>query len=408
MKMLSAAVAASRAQPGDSIYLGGCTAEPTAILRAVESECSLWKDIHLYGTFIPGVNTLDYASIGQLAKVSSLFPTHALRHSEQAEKLHIQPLTYYQWSHYLQNQAEIDIAYFQVSPPDASGRVSLGFTVDFIPALVSTRCKFIGVINDHIPFLPNSVLLPTDRFEAFVEDDTPLLELINHQPDDVLLGVAQQVKSLLREGDCLQLGLGNFQQALLASLTEFRDLGLHGGMVSNSVPDLMQRGVFRRGVTAGVALGDTRLYANTPQLAKIEFKPVSYTHDVNVLAKIEQFVSINSILEVDLQGNVNAEYLSGHQVSALGGLPDFINGANRAAGGRVILTLSSTTRDGKTSRVVQRIPSDSAIPIAPALIHFVVTEYGVADLREVKGAKRAERIVAIAHPDFRDSLSKNQ
>lgn len=356
---------------------------------------------HLYGTFIPGVNTLDYASVGEPAEVNCLFPTSALRGSVHAEKLRIQPLTYHQWSHHLQYKAEIDIAYFQVSPPDASGRVSLGLTVDFIPALVSTRCQFIGVVNERMPFLSSSMLLPIERFYGFVEEDSPLLELATSEPDETICGVAHHVKSLLCEGDCLQLGLGNLQQALLASIGDFKDLGLHGGMVSNAVPDLLQRGVFTRGVTAGVALGDSTLYGNTSQLERINFKPVACTHNLNVLAQLKQFVSINSILEVDVQGNVNAEFIAGHRISAPGGLHDFIDGVNRTSDGKVVLALPSTTKDRRTSRVVQRLPIDQPVSVAPELIDFVVTEIGIADLRGAKVAERAERIVSIAHPDFR-------
>ena len=403
MRIVSPAAAAGLAAPGDAIYIAGCTAEPSIILDAVESDPELWRGIHLHGTFIPGVNQLDYTRFGTSCKVSCLFPTPALRRGANPGSLDIVPLTYSQWSDYLRRDSDTRFAYVQVSQPNANGQVSLGLAADFIPALLDTACRLIGIINPGMPYLSGSIDVPVERFDVFVESDHPLPEFADPEPDETMRLIADNVASLLRAGDVLQLGIGKLQPAVLQSLSGLSNLGLHGGMITKAALDLGPD-KFSKGVTTGVALGQHSFYADTARFERVQFKPVSYTHEQSVLAGIDQFVAINSVLEVDLRGDVNAEYIGGTQVTALGGMPDFINGASRSKGGRSILALPSTTRDMKTSRIVQRLSAEHPASIPRADVQFVVTEYGVADLTQASVTDTAQRLATIAHPAFRDSL----
>ncbi len=407
MKLLTPRSAALLATNVESVYVAGCTAEPTTVLDVVLDEPDLWNNVHLFGSFVPGVNNLDYTSCGNLQKVSCLFPTAPMRKSSNSGLLHLLPLTYYQWYRYLQSESGVKLAYVQVSPPDPEGRVSLGLTADFIPALLNTSCRLIGIINPNMPYLVGSRLVPLDRFEAFVESDDPLPEINFYEPDEIMSRIAGHVRNLISDGDVLQLGLGKLQTALLQTLGDCNDLGLYGGMISDAVPKLKQQGVLSKGVTTGVALGEKTFYDELSQIDDITFEPVSVTHNLEVTSGMDNFVAINSVLEVDLQGNINAQYLAGQQVTAPGGMPDFIEGARRSRNGRSIVALPSTT-SGKNqtskSRILSRFPAEQSATIAGDAIDYVVTEFGVADLRNTHAGQRQARLVAIAHPDFKDAL----
>ncbi len=403
-KLISARTAGGLAGRHRAIYVAGCTAEPTSILDAVAVEPGLWRGNDVYGTFIPGVNVRDYCTIGTPQSVNCLFPTAAMRQSPLTEALKINQASYFDWNQYLTNHKDIGLAYVQVAPPDDRNRLSLGLTVDFVPSLLQGSCRLVGLINPDMPSPAHSVSVPLDRFDALVESDAALPEWKAGAADDTMACIARHVCSLLREGDVLQFGLGKLQQALLQSLDGREGLGLHGGMISERVPDLVEQGVFSKGVTTGVALGRAEFYASAEQFDCIRFKPVSYTHNFEVLSGIDQFVAINSVLEVDLLGRVNAEYLSGKKVTALGGMTDFVQGARASAGGRSILALPSTTRNGTVSRIVARLPDGQLPSFEKDDVQYIVTEHGVADMSSDRPNEIIDRLIAIAHPDFRQQL----
>lgn len=417
MNIISDSAAAHLAKPDKAVYFAGCTAEPVAIINAVRQDPELWNNVQLYGTFIPGVNRFDYASLGSSTTVNCLFPTAAMRGGNNARLMQIHPLSYYKWARVLEHKSNIDLVYCQVSPPNDQARVSLGFTADFIPSLLNTKCKLVGIINPHVPFVPGSPSIALDRFEAFVESEEPLPEFTPGDSDTTMNNIAAHVKTLLRDGDILQLGLGKLQQVLLPLLSDMQQLGLHGGMISDPVLDLFEGGVFVQGVTTGVALGSEKFYsdATSANFADFRYQPVSMTHSPSVLSSIDNFVAINSVLEVDLLGQVNVAYAGASQVTAPGGLTDFVKGATSSRGGRSILALPSTSRDGQSSRIVKRLARNQPVSIPRQHVHYIVTEYGIADLQSdlqgengggsgSRAGQVAEKLAAIAHPKFRDSL----
>ncbi|MCC5974725.1 MAG: hypothetical protein JJT81_11815 [Rubellimicrobium sp.] len=246
--------------------------------------------------------------------------------------------------------------------------------------------------------------LPLSRFAALVEADHPLPELAPATPDPVSQAIAAHVVGLLREGDTLQLGLGKLQAAVLARLGAAAPAGLayHGGMISSGMT--LAASSFPGGITTGTALGDAAFYARVPALPGLRFAPVGQTHAIATLAAIPGFVSVNSVLEVDLTGQSNAEALGGRQISGQGGLVDFLRGARASTGGRAVLALPSTASGGRASRIVARLAPGTPVTVARGDVDLVVTEHGVADLREADLATRAQRLAAIAAPAFRAEL----
>jgi 4-hydroxybutyrate CoA-transferase len=211
----------------------------------------------------------------------------------------------------------------------------------------------------------------------------------------------------------IQIGIGKVPAALLASLRDRRDLGLHGGMVSDEVADLHEAGVLtgaRKSQEPGImvctaALGGPQVYDWAGRCPALTFAPVSYTHDVRVISQIDNFVAINSVLAVDLSGQANAEMLDGRQASGTGGLLDFVRGARLAKGGRSILAVPSTAGEGRSSRIVPRLGVGDVISCPRADADIVVTEHGVARLRDKSIDERAEALIAIADPAFRGDLA---
>jgi acyl-CoA hydrolase len=406
MKIFSPAEAAALASPGDVVHIAGCCGEPGAILDAVGAEPSLWRDVHLVGAFIPGVNDRDLSALGQHTTISTIFATGGLRQGRTAGKLRHWPLHYTEFYRFLESPGAVQIGYVQVPPPRNDGTVSFGIAPDFTPALVPGRARLIGLINPAMPDPIAGPRVPVERFEGFVEVDTQLIEYDAGPVDEPTAAIGRTIVSLLAPGDTLQLGLGKVQAAVLQNLGEVEDLGFHGGMISAPILDPLRRSVFSRGVTTGVALGSKTLYREAAENPHIRFAPVGYTHSIHTLADIPRFVSINSVIEVDLFGQANAESMGGQQVSGQGGLVDFVRGARASTGGRSILALSSTANRGSLSRIVAAFAPGTPTTVTRADVDLIVTEHGVADLRHASLEERAERIIAVAHPTFRQVLAE--
>jgi 4-hydroxybutyrate CoA-transferase len=230
--------------------------------------------------------------------------------------------------------------------------------------------------------------------------------------DDPVRRIGALVADMVEDGDCLQLGIGAIPDAVLASVSSRRDLGVHSGMISDGVLDLIRQGAItgarktidRHHVVTGFLLGSAELYAWARQAPQLRLRPVSYTHDAGVLARLDRLVSINSAVEIDLLGQVNSERLGGRAISGVGGQIDFLRAASVSRGGRSILALPSTARGGQVSRIVGHIPAAAVVTTCRTDVDLVVTEWGVASLRGATERERAERLIEVAAPEFREQL----
>ncbi|MGY9031681.1 MAG: acetyl-CoA hydrolase/transferase C-terminal domain-containing protein [Rhodobacterales bacterium] len=299
----------------------------------------------------------------------------------------------------------VDLVIITVPPPQG-GSVGLGLCADFAPAAIAAGARLIGLINPAMPDAVGAPRLPLDRFEVFAETSLQLPELELGTPDEISRKIARRIGDLLPEGATLQLGLGNLQTAILDALRGRDDLGFHGGMISDGLLVALSSGEFRRGVTTGVALGSRSFYERLGAAELIRFAPVDQTHGISTLSGIPKFVCVNSALEIELTGQVNAEYLHGVQNSGQGGMVDFIRGARASEGGMSIMAMPSTANRGAISRIVAQFPPGTPVSVARSDIDIVVTEHGVADLREADMKMRRDRLIAVADPAFRPSLSR--
>lgn len=300
-----------------------------------------------------------------------------------------------------------DVGFVQVSPADANGLHSLGIGVDYAAdALAHTRV-LIAEVNQRMPASAGTPGIPRDRFAAIIETDRPLLHAPTAAPTDVDRVIATQIAALIEDGDTIQIGVGALPDAVLAQLDDRRALGVHSGLISDQIVRLVKAGVItgerkelgRGTVVTGSAFGTDLLYDEVGALP-IEFRPASYTHDPQVLARLASLVAINSAIEVDLAGNVNAETRRGHYIGARGGHGDFSRAAS-ATGRLSVIALRS--HSGPHSTIVPRVET---LTTAGTAVDVVVTEHGTADIRDCSPAERARRLAAIAAPAFREELER--
>jgi|SRR5579871_2900986 len=306
----------------------------------------------------------------------------------------------------------LDVAFIHVSPPDEHGYVSLGVGIDC--TLTAARCAryVIAEINDQMPRTLGDTFLHISKLAAIVETSHPLPEL-KCPPFSILQHrIAENVASLVPNGATLQIGIGGIPDAVLSCLRDRKDLGIHSEMCSDGVIPLIEAGVItgerktlhRGKIVAGFVLGTNKLFRFIHENPIFEFHPTAYTNDPFVIAQNEKMVAINSAIQVDLTGQVCADSIGTKPYSGFGGQTDFVRGAARSKGGKPIVALPSTCKDGKVSRIAPVLDPGAGVVTSRADVHYVVTEHGIAYLHGKSLRQRAEALIAIADPKFRDAL----
>jgi 4-hydroxybutyrate CoA-transferase len=306
----------------------------------------------------------------------------------------------------------LDVVLLQVSPPDEHGYMSLGVGVDC--TLTAARCgrHVIAEVNHEMPRSLGDSFLHVSKVSAIVETSHPLLELEPPPFTALQRHIAEHVASLIPDGATLQTGIGGIPDAVLTCLGDKRDLGIHSEMCSDGVIPLIESGVvngerktLHRGkVVTGFVLGTRRLFKFIHENPIFEFHPTAYTNDPFVIAQNEHMIAINSALQVDLTGQVCADSIGTRPYSGFGGQLDFIRGAARSKGGKPIIALPSTAKNGTVSRIAPVLDPGAGVVTTRADVHYVVTEHGIAYLHGKTLRQRAEALIAIADPKFRDEL----
>ncbi len=305
----------------------------------------------------------------------------------------------------------VDVLLLRVRPHTRPGFYTAGVMVDFLPAMVQAARCVIAEIDERLPITAQDALVAAEDIDVLTECDAEEVLIADPEPTDIDMRVAAHVAGLIPDGATIQLGVGGLPVAVCRALEHHKELGVHSGVISDIIVDLVEKGVVtnaRKGIDAGRIVtgglfGTRRLMAFADGNDMIEMRSSDYTHNQQVLARLPNLYSVNSGVEVDLTGNVNSEIAAGRYLGAVGGQADFVRGAVASPGGRSIMALPSTTPDGKHSRIVVSLEG-RPVTTTRADIDIVVTEYGVANLRGRSFSERAERLRAIAHPDFRDRL----
>ncbi|GAL87669.1 propionyl-CoA:succinate CoA transferase [Sporocytophaga myxococcoides] len=307
----------------------------------------------------------------------------------------------------------VNVALVQVSPPDRFGYCSLGVSVDTTKAVIETAETVIAQINPSMPRTYGDGLIHISNFNFMIEHDSPIYEAKVSPPTEIDKKIGYHVASLIEDGATLQMGIGNIPNAVLASLTNHKRLGVHSEMFSDGLIPLIEKGVVtgedkiidRGKVVATFAMGCKSTYDFMDNNPVIKMKEVSYTNDVANIRKNKKVSAINSAIEIDLTGQVCADSIGTKHYSGVGGQIDFIRGASYSEGGKPIIAFPSVTTKGE-SKIVPYLKTGAGVVSTRANVHFIVTEYGVVDLFGKSMKERAELLTSIAHPDHREFLEK--
>jgi acyl-CoA hydrolase len=406
---VSLQVLAARLGERQTVFIPGSSGEPVELTQLLARDSSLAPRVRFVTTFVPGINALNLAAAGGERRMQVFF--HAPEYAEARRQGNVEycPFSYSTIFRYLADPAtRIDCMVLQVSEPDADGCCSLGPAVEFVAALLQRKCPILAVVNSGVPHIPGSLRLPMDAFECYAKSNVPPAEYDPGPPNAISDVIAGHVGGLIPAGATLQVGLGKVPSQLLQALGQRRDVSFHSGMLSDAVLAFAEGGVLRGGETfvTTVAVGSSSFYRCLARLPGLRIAGVDYTHDPGVLARIPRLFAVNGAIEVDILGQVNAEMVAGRYVSGPGGLPDFAHAARRCNGGLSVIALNSTDASGRRSKIVGAIEAGTPVTVPRHDVDAVVTEWGVALLRGCDLDERARRLIAVAHPDHRQSLQE--
>jgi acyl-CoA hydrolase len=399
-------------RPGDSILWGQATSEPRALTEALVAQRSRLGGV----TTILGYQCSDtlrpehadairFVGIGGVGRNAELYRAGVL----EVLPFHLSAMP----ALIRDGRLRVDVVLVQVSPADEFGRHSLGLAADYLRQAMARARVVIGEVNERVPFTLGDTFVARKELDHVVYTSRPPLELSPRPPRPDEREVARQVVEAIPDGAALQFGIGAVPAAVAAGLIGKRELGIHSGQVGDWLVDLVEAGAVTnvrkaldRGVSvAGVLLGTRRLYDFAQANPALLLRSLRYTHDQGVLRTLDRLFAVNSAIEVDLTGQVNAETIDGLHVGTVGGQVDFVRGAIASRRGRSIIALPSTASGKTRSRIVSQL-TDHVVTTPRSDADLVITEYGLADLRGVSLDDRAQRLIRIAHPDFRDSLRR--
>jgi 4-hydroxybutyrate CoA-transferase len=306
----------------------------------------------------------------------------------------------------------IDVALIEVSPPDSHGFCSFGVGVD--TTLTAAKCAryVVAQVNNYMPRTYGDSFIHVSDIDAVVESSRPLCELKQPVITDMHVAIARNVAGLIEDGAVLQTGIGGIPDAVLPFLMDRKDLGVHSELVSDGVIPLIEAGVITgarknykpRKIIVGFALGTKKMFEFVVTNPIFEFHPTAYTNDPGLIARNDRMVAINSALQVDLTGQICSDSIGNQFYSGIGGQVDFLRGASRSKGGKPIIAISSTAKNSTISRIVPMLSPGAGVVTSRGLVRYVVTEYGVAYLHGKSIRERAQALIEIAHPKFRNEL----
>jgi acyl-CoA hydrolase len=396
---------------GDHIVWGQACGEPTTLVEALIAQADAIGGLSAFAaTSFSGILSVEAAA---KLTLSSMGAMGALRTVASAGRLGIVPCHVSQIGPMIeQGLIGCDVAFVQVSPPDANGNHSFGLISDFVQAAVAKARVVIAEVNERVPFTLGDAVLPSAKIDCAVNVARLPVEVSPAQIGETDLAIAKIVSGYIEDGSVVQVGIGAVPDAILRLLRDRRNLGVHSGMIGDGLVDLVQAGVITNAlkpIDAGVSItgaliGTRRLFEFVHRNSQIGMRSSSYTHNEAVLSRLTRLVTLNSAVEVDLTGQVNAEQSGSQYLGGTGGQVDFVRAGNRSPGGRSIIALPATAKGGKVSRITAAL--SGPVTTARSDVDVIVTEFGAAQLKGQTLAERARQLVEIAHPDFREQLDR--
>lgn len=412
-KMRTAEEAVAFIKSGDRVYYGGNAAIPQTLVRALASRRAELQDVQLNHVLLLGEDPLSHPEMAGHFRHNSLFVGPADRKAVNDGRADYVPIFLYMIPRlFTQRIVPLDVAMVSVSPPDEHGFMSLGVETLASRAACNAADHVIVQVNEMMPRVLGDSFLHVRNVDAIVEATEALPTLEPGPPSEVELAISQHIMKLIEPGMTVQMGIGGIPDAVFAGMEGSLDLGIHTEMLSDQAMYAIERGVVtgsRKTLHPGkvvitFALGSQRLYEFLDNNPLIEAHPVDHVNDPFIVSQNEKMLAINSAVEVDLTGQVCSDSIGTYIYSGFGGQVDFIRGAARSKGGKPIIAVSSTAKGGTLSRIVPMLKPGAGVVTSRADVHYVVTEFGVANIFGKNLRERCEALIRIAHPDHQDDL----
>jgi len=413
-KLTSADEAVKHIKSGDRVVISHATGEPTILVDAMVRNASAYRNVEIIHMVAMGKSEYCKPEYAENFRHNALFVGASTREAVADGRADFTPVFFHHITGLLETSLKPDVALVHLTPPDESGHCSFGIAVDFSKPGAENATIKIAQINPNMPRTLGDTFIHVSELDHIVETDVPIIELKPPALGEVELAIGRNCASLVNDGDCLQLGIGGIPDAVLAGLSDKKDLGIHTEMFSDGVVDLVQKGVinnskknFKPGkFIATFLMGTRKLYDFVNNNPDVEMHPAHFTNNPINAGQNDNLVSINSCVQVDLYGQVVSDSVGERQISGVGGQVDFVRAASFSKGGRSILAMPSCVRGKGISKIVPFIDHGAAVTTSRFDVDYIVTEFGVAHLHGQTLRERAYRLIEIAHPDFQPELQK--
>ncbi|MDO8549723.1 MAG: acetyl-CoA hydrolase/transferase C-terminal domain-containing protein, partial [Ignavibacteria bacterium] len=408
-------------ESGMRVYVHPGCATPEVLLNAMCENSEHLSNVEVIHLLTLGITPYSDQKIEGRFRHNALFIGANVRKAVNEGRADYTPIFLYEIPNlFYKGILPIDVSIINVSPPDKYGFCSYGVGIETTKAATESAKIVIAQINPNQPRTLGDSFIHIDKIDYCVEVDAPLNELKyeerlkSPESQEIYQQIGKHISTLIENGSTLQLGIGAIPEAVLRYLFDKKDLGLHTEMFSDGVIKLVEKGIITNEkktlhpgkIIASFVLGTKKLFDFIDNNPLLEFHPTNYTNDPFIIAQNEKMVAINSAIEIDLTGQVCSDSIGTYFYSGFGGQLDFIRGASRSKGGKPIIAIPSTARNGKVSKIVPYLSKGAGVTTTKGDVHFVVTEYGIADLYGKTLIQRAKALIDIAHPNFRDELDR--
>jgi len=407
--------AVARIRPGHRVFIGTGCAEPQELVKALTARSRELADTEIVHLLTMGEAPYAHKDLSQCFRVNSFFIAENVRGIIQEGVGDYTPIFLSDIPRlFSSGQLPLDAALIQVTPPDERGMCSFGISVDIVKSAAENASLVIAQVNPQMPRTLGNSFIHVQDIDILVPTDTPLLEMKPPEPDNVTKKIGEYVAGLVDDHSTIEMGIGRIPQAVLQQLKNKKDLGIHTEMFTDQIMDLIESNVItgvrktidRGKIVASFCMGTRKLYDYIDNNPVFAFHPTEYVNDSFVISRQNKQVAINVALEIDLTGQVCADSLGTRFYSGIGGQVDFNRGAARSKGGKAIIALPATAKNGTISRLVTRLSPGAGVVTTRGDVHYVVTEHGVAYLHGKSVQDRAIALISIADPKFRAQLLK--
>ena len=414
-KLRSPQEAAALIQSGHGVYIHSNAAAPHTLIEAMTARKSELRGVKIYQIITLGPAPYAEPDCQDSFYVHCMFVGPNTRRAVNEGRADYTPVFFSALPRlFSSQQVKVDVCLLSVSPPDEDGYMTLGPSVDSTWAAIEHSQIIIAEVNKQIPRTFGATRIHVDKIDALVESDRPLPLLHNEEPDETCMAIGRNVASLVEDGATLQMGIGAIPNAVLKFLGNKKNLGVHTEMFSDGVIELVESGVVtnsRKTVCPGkiavsFAMGSKRVYDFIDNNEDVEFAGSEWINNSSIIAQNYRMTAINSALQIDLTGQVCADSLGCEMYSGCGGQVDFIRGSGNSIGGKAIIAMESTAKSGTLSKIVPALNPGAGVVTSRADLHYVVTEYGIANLHGKNLKDRVKALIEISHPDFRAGLER--